>query len=75
MTDHASVSRVQRAAVVLSHNAPHGLFDEFGTGFEIVEPRKVKMERSAQRMKLSCLQPGHGDEEQGWRKPRRLLLP
>jgi hypothetical protein len=35
---------VQRAAVVLSHNAPLGLFDEFSTGFEIVEPRKVKVD-------------------------------
>jgi hypothetical protein len=35
---------VQRAAVVLSHNDPSGLFDEFSTGFEIVEPRKVKVD-------------------------------
>ena len=60
---------MQRAAVVLSHNAPLGLFDEFSTGFEIVEPRKMKVDLSAQRMKLSCLQPGQGGEEQGWRTP------
>jgi hypothetical protein len=47
---------------LLSHNDPYGLCDKFSTGFEIVEPSKVKM-------KLSCLPPGHGGEEQGWRKP------
>ena len=43
MTDHTSVSRVQRAAVCFRTTTPYGLFDD-GTGFEIVEPSKVKME-------------------------------